>query len=346
LLVRADADTVRGTGHIMRCLALAQAWQARGGCATFISNCEVAALRARIEACGAAFMPLQQNDSVEMDIQITRKQLAEREAALLVLDGYHFDAEQQQALRIPGHPLLVIDDFAHLPAYHTDVLLNQNLASNQLCYSCDPDTRLLLGPTFALLRPEFADWRRGCRDIESNGGKILVTLGGSDPDNCTLRIIAALDRLDSANYEAKVVVGSANRHGARLEKMVGAAQGQIELLHGVTDMAPLMAWANVAVAAGGTTCWELACMGLPALVVILADNQRRIAEQLHGAGIVENLGWHESVSTDHLTSALQDLLAASLRRKSMSEKGRRLVDGRGAQRVVQALIDHAMLRAH
>ena len=342
LLLRADADAVQGTGHVMRCVALAEAWRAQGGRAIFISRCDSAALRARIETSGAVLVPLEQNASLDSDLQTTRAQLAEREAALLVLDGYHFDSLQQQALRLPGHPLLVIDDNAHLEAYHADIVLNQNIGSDQLNYPCEADTTLLLGPSYALLRSEFQTWRRRFRCNRAIGQKILVTLGGSDPDNFTLRVIEAVSLLDRPGIEVRVVVGPANSHLAALENAVQNAAVRVELLHAVSDMASLMAWADIAVSAGGTTCWELACLGLPALVVILADNQKRSAEELHAAGIVQNLGWHDGVSAQRLATALESLVYTSFRRLSMSEKGRWFVDGRGAERVVDALLERAL----
>lgn len=345
LLLRADADSSQGTGHVMRCLALAQEWQAHGGRAIFISRCHSAALRARVEASGAAWVALKENDSVEADLQITLARLSERQGTLLVLDGYHFDARQQQAMKIPRHPLLVIDDNAHLPTYHADILLNQNLGAGQLDYHCAPDTVLLLGPSYALLRPEFQSWRRRLRCNRTVGRRVLVTMGGSDPNNFTLRVIDALARLDTPGIEARVVLGSANRHVAIVERAVAACPAHIELLHGVNDMAALMGWADFAVSAAGSTCWELVCLGLPAVVVSLAENQRRIADELDAAGVAQNLGWHESVTAARLAAALENLVYASFRRFSMSEKSRWLVDGRGTERVVQALIERSLLGA-
>lgn len=344
LLLRADAGADQGTGHVMRCLALAEAWRGRGGGAILISRCESVALRARIESSGTTLVSLEPGNSVDADLQFILHQLAEHEAAVLALDGYHFDSQQQQALKIPGHPLLVIDDNAHLSAYHADILLNQNLGAAQLNYRCDPETALLLGPSFALLRPEFLNWRRRFRCVRTIGRRILVTLGGSDPGNFTLRVIEAVGRLDTPGIEVRVVVGPANPYLTALEKAVDESAVAIELWRDVSDMGSLMAWADITVSAGGTTCWELACLGLPALVVPLADNQRRIAHELDAAGVVQNLGWHEEVSDERLAVALENLLYASYRRLSMSDKGRWLVDGRGAERVVEVLLERLSLR--
>jgi UDP-2,4-diacetamido-2,4,6-trideoxy-beta-L-altropyranose hydrolase len=345
LLVRADADAFRGTGHVMRCLALTQGWQAQGGSTLFISRCDSPALRRRIEASGAGLMPLNATDSVDADLQTTLAQIRERERALVVLDGYHFDSQYRRALRVPGHLLMALDDTAHLADYHADILLNQNLGASRLRYRCGAETTLLLGPSYALLRPEFQNWRRRPCGDPGSGQKILVTLGGSDPDNFTLRVIAAIEHLNTPGINVRVVVGPANPHLAALTTAAGDSRAGIEVLTGVSDMAALMAWADVAVSGGGTTCWELACMGVPTLVIVLADNQKQIAKELAAAGIVENLGWHRDMTVERLGVALDALIDAPVRRRSMSQKGRSLVDGRGSERVVQTLLDRAQGRA-
>jgi len=345
LLVRADADARRGTGHVMRCLALAQAWQARAAAAVFISRCDSAALRERILSTGAELISLAPGDSVEADTENTLVQLSRREAAWLALDGYDFNLAQQQTLRDAGHPLLVIDDIAHLDRYCADILLNQNLGAAALSYRCDPQTTRLFGPAYALLRPEFAHRRRGFRDVPEVARKILVTLGGSDLNNFTARVIDALAQLDTPGMEVRVVVGPANQHWAVLRNAVEASDSPVQLYIDVSDMAELMAWADLAVSAAGTTCWELACLGLPALIVIMAENQRRIAEELDAIEVVQNLGWHDDVSVERLAAAVNVLQHDSSRRLRMSERGRTLVDGWGAQRVVQALFEDSCRRA-
>ncbi|MBI2182889.1 MAG: UDP-2,4-diacetamido-2,4,6-trideoxy-beta-L-altropyranose hydrolase [Deltaproteobacteria bacterium] len=345
LLARADADARRGTGHVMRCLALAQAWRARGGAAVFISRCDSATLRERILSTGAELISLAPGDSVEADIENTLAQLSRREAAWLALDGYDFSLAQQQTLRGAGHPLLVIDDIAHLDRYCADILLNQNLGAAALSYRCDPQTTRLFGPHYALLRPEFAHWRRGFRGVPEVARKILVTLGGSDPNNFTARVIGALAQLDTPGLEVRVVVGPANPHLPELRERADTLAPQIQLLSRVYDMAELMAWADLAVSAAGTTCWELACLGLPALIVIMAENQRRSAEELDALEVAQNLGWHEAVSVERLAAAVPVLQHDSLRRLRMSEQGRTLVDGRGAERVAQALFEDSRRRA-
>ena len=329
----------------MRCLALAQAWGGRGGPVWFLSRCNNATLQQRIQAAGAEFLSLSPEASVHLDIQSTLTLLAELKAAYVVLDGYDFDSDYQRAVRAGGCRLLVIDDTVRLTHYDADILLNQNLGAAELKYDCNSDAVVLLGPEYALLRREFIFWRSRLHTVPETARKILVTLGGSDPDNVTLNVIQALRGLEITRLQIRIVAGPANPHIEELRDAAAAFPGRLELLSAVSDMAPLMAWADLAITAAGSTCWELACLGLPAVSLVIAENQRGIAEELGTAGVVFNLGWHAEVSAERLATAVDGLLFSSFRRLRMSQKGRALVDGKGAERVVSALLQRDCIRA-
>ena len=329
----------------MRCLALAQAWGGRGGPVWFLSRCNNATLRQRIQAAGAEFLSLAPDASAHLDMESTLTLLAKLKAAYVVLDGYDFDSDYQRAVRAGGCRLLVIDDTVRLTHYEADILLNQNLGAAQLKYDCNSDAVVLLGPEYALLRREFIFWRSRLHTVPETARKILVTLGSSDPDNVTLNVIQALRRLEITRLQICVVAGPANPHSEELRDAAAAFPGRLELLSAVSDMAPLMAWADLAITAAGTTCWELASLGLPAVILVIAENQCGIAEELGAAGVVFNLGWHAEVSAERLANAVDVLLFSSFRRLRMSQKGRALVDGKGAERVVSALLQRNCVRA-
>jgi UDP-2,4-diacetamido-2,4,6-trideoxy-beta-L-altropyranose hydrolase len=337
LVVRTDANVKIGTGHLMRCLALAQAWQAEGGHAVCLSHCESEALRQRVEEANITFIPLDKPHPDSSDFQRTISILRKLQADWLVLDGYHFDPAYQQAIRAAGYRLLVIDDIAHWPEYHADVLLNQNINAGQLAYMCDPDTTLLLGTRYALLRREFLEWRGWQREISGVARKVLVALGGNDPDNVTIKVIQALQQVNVPGLEAKIVVGPVNPNLDTLLRAIQNSNGNLQLLTTVTNMPELMAWADMAVSAGGSTCWELAFMGVPSILLVLAENQNRIAEGLDQAGIVINLGWFDRISESEIAGSLTNLLSEREWRHRMSQLGQQLADGCGARRVIEAL---------
>jgi len=350
LVIRADASARIGAGHMMRCFALAQTWQLEGGQVVFLSHCESDALRQRITDAGMEFVPVAYPYPDPRDLQTTLDILRTRSAGArenlkpetgnpmwLVLDGYHFDAIYQQAIRTAGYRLLMVDDMAHLPAYHADILLNQNLGAEKLKYNCDSDTTLLLGSRYALLRQEFLAWRGWQRGIPDVARKVLVTMGGGDPDNVTLKVIHALDQVRVDGLETVVVVGVSNSNFQELESAVHDLKVPVRLVQNVDNMPELMAWADVAVTAGGSTCWELAFMGLPSVVLILAENQHSIAEILDADGFAVNLGRHTLLESGDIAYQLRSVIMSSEKRGSMSNCGRQLVDGGGTMRVIRCL---------
>jgi UDP-2,4-diacetamido-2,4,6-trideoxy-beta-L-altropyranose hydrolase len=271
------------------------------------------------------------------DLETTLASAAAVNATCVVLDGYDFDLDYQRSLRADGCRIMVIDDMVRLPHYETDILLNQNLGAEHLDYNLNSDATLLLGPQYALLRREFIVWRSRLHTVPETARKILVTLGGSDPENVTLKVIKALRHLEVSRLQIRVVGGPDNPHLDELRDAAAAFPGRLELLTYVADMAPLMAWADMAVTGAGSTCWELACVGLPAVAIVIAQNQRVVADGLGAAGVILNLGWHEETSTERIASNVESLLYSAFRRLRMSQQGRVLVDGKGADRSAAAL---------
>jgi len=339
LIIRADATPKNGTGHVMRCLALAQAWQDKSGEVVFISYCESDALRQRISAEGIDLISLDKPHPDPFDWNLTRgilDQIRSRDPkadSWLVVDGYHFDADYQKSIKAAGYKLLWIDDYGHADHYYADLVLNQNISADPTCYvNRESYTQLLMGPSYAPLRREFKRWQGWQREIPTIARKVLVTLGGADSDNVTLQAIRALKEVDIPGLEARIVMGQANPHLELLKREIGA-ESRLHLLTNVADMADLMAWADVAISAGGTTCWELAFMGLPAMILTIAENQRANAEALNREIIGIDLGWHQELSEEGLATQLHQLMINSTLRSLMSKRGQELVDGYGGWRL-------------
>ncbi len=335
LLVRADASDQIGTGHVMRCLALAQAWIDAGGSVHFTTAIEMPPIHSRLAADGISTIRQAVEPGSAEDAGQTIALAQQLGAAWLVVDGYPFEAEYQRLIKQAGQRLLFIDDYGQASHYAADFVLNQNSYASESFYpSREPDTCLLLGTRYALLRREFRAQRAWKRDIPREARRILVTLGGSDPNNATTRVIQALRLLERADLEIKVVVGAANRHH---ESITRAAGEDIQLLSAVTDMPSLMMWADMVVSAAGSTCWELLFFGTPVVVVILADNQAYIANSLEASHVAVNAGWQDQLSPEKLASQIAALLHDQPARQQMSQQGRVLVDGLGAERVVALL---------
>lgn len=338
LIIRADANWKIGTGHIMRCLALAQAWQDHGGKAVFITQCDSLALKRRLFDEGFHVVDLQNCYSAKDDLEQTIRVLDLHPGAWLVLDGYHFDSEYQLQIKKIGHPLLVIDDMAHLDHYYADIILNQNIYAEQLDYNCEPYTKLLLGTRYVLLRREFLKWQGYKRDIPDVAKKILVTMGGSDPDNVTLKVLKAVENIDILELEVIAVLGPSNQNKDKIRREADSSPVNIRLAENHKDMPSLMAWADLAVTAGGSTVWELAFMGVPTLVLILAFNQCKNVKHLEVNGSAINLGLSNNLSTDALNMKLGKLISNSEMLTRLVNTSQKLVDGHGAIRVLTNLI--------
>ncbi|NEP28200.1 UDP-2,4-diacetamido-2,4,6-trideoxy-beta-L-altropyranose hydrolase, partial [Moorena sp. SIO3I6] len=293
LIIRANASLKIGTGHVMRCLALAQAWQETGGEAIFILNTEACVLQERLRSQSMEVVHLSVSSGSTEDAKQTASFAHQFGADWVVVDGYHFGADYQRVIKEAGLRLLFIDDYGHAAHYWADLVLNQNVYAHEGLYAKrESYTQLLLGTQYTLLRKEFWPWQGWQRQIPTVARKVLVTLGGADPDNVTLKVIQALQQVKVEGLEAVVVVGGSNPHYQQLQAAVHDSGTAITLKYNVTNMPELMAWADIAIAAGGSTCWELAFMGNPSLVVILAENQRQVAEKLDAFGAAINFGWH------------------------------------------------------
>jgi len=343
LLIRADASAQIGTGHVMRCLALAQAWQETGGYSTFAIVAMAPALEDRLKSEGMAVLHLAVGPGSSEDAAQTVSLAQQSRAAWVVVDGYHFGAAYQCALKAAGLRVLSIDDYGHAGHYAADLVLNQNIYADESLYlSREPYTRLLLGTRYVLLRREFWPWRGWQREIPEIARKVLVTLGGSDPNNATLKVIQALWQVSVEGLEAVVVVGGSNPHFETLQSAICYSRFTIRLESNVTNMPELMAWADIAISAGGSTCWELVFMGLPAIILVLAENQRPVARGLEAAGAAINLGWHTDLTFTDIGQALNQMLVAPDRRAAIARRGQELVDAIGPARVVRQMEGHEL----
>ena len=338
LIIRADATPEIGTGHLMRSLALAHAWRTRIGEVIFVSCCQSRDLHRRMADIARQVVAIDRAHPDPGDWEKTAQILGARGDAWVVLDGYNFDNGYHKKIRALGKRLLVVDDMAHLDRYEADIVLNQNINAASLPYATASYTRLFLGTRFILLRPEFVNRFTRERQTPELACRLLVTLGGGDPDNMTLRVMQALERIDIDGFEALIVVGSTNPHLEQIRAESSRASVPVRVVDNVRNMAEPMAWADLAVSAGGSTCWELAYMGVPTLAITMADNQLAVVEGLEKSGIIDNLGWYHDLSSAKIARAVQNLAMAAEKRAQMQRCGRNLVDGNGTQRVLTGMM--------
>jgi UDP-2,4-diacetamido-2,4,6-trideoxy-beta-L-altropyranose hydrolase len=346
--IRTDASLEIGSGHVMRCLTLAAALRARGARVQFLCRDLPGNLCGLIESRQFSVLRLAANRharsqaSPDMEWEDDAAQSVALLSGLapvnwLVVDHYGLDARWENALRASVDRIMVIDDLANR-AHHCDLLLDQNYYVDPALRYPDllaPGCRQLLGPTYALLRPEFGAARaaRGARDGQVR--RLMVFFGASDLGNDTMKAVLAIRQAAPALL-LDVVVGVNNPH----RKAIHAATAQMAgaRCHEHADMAALMSAADLYVGAAGTTTWERCCMGLPSLVITVAANQEQAVAALDSLGVLKSLGASGRVSQDALAMAIADALASP---GQLAESGRRamaLVDGQGTLRCSDALL--------
>lgn len=346
---RVDASLQIGTGHLMRCLTLADALKSRGAMTHFICRHLPDHLADLLEQHGHPLTRLPDDTHTDAtdelaharwlgtsqarDADDTLHALAGESPDWLVVDHYALDARWESALRPHCRKIMVIDDLADRP-HDCDLLLDQNLVADGgarydglLPAHCGK----LLGPKYALLQSEYAELHPRTPPREGPVQRVLIYFGGADTDNLTGRAIAACLSLRRTDVALDVVIDPNSPHAESIRRQV-QGERQITLHTRLPSLASLMVKADLAIGGGGATSWERCCLGLPTLVITLAENQKPIAAELDRRGLIRWLGHRDDVSEAGLAQALGDLLNAGLP-AAWSAHCRRLVDGRGTERV-------------
>ncbi len=334
-MIRADASVSAGAGHVMRSLALAQAWQEAGGRPVFGMSSGAEFFGARLRGEGIPVEPIAAEPGGASDVAATSALARRIGARWIVADGYWASSDFQHGVCGEGARLAVVDDTGALAPYAADLIVNPNLHAHPGLYARRrPESVLLLGTRFSLLRRELARRPRPEREFPPEARRLLVTLGGSDPVRATERVVRSLGRL-SKDIELRVLVGPANPGAAAIEAAAARFPGPVQVLGSVEDVAELYDWADLAVTGGGSTCWELAFRGTPFVTVVIAENQSAIARSLASAGASVDGGWHGSLRDAEFAALVASIAADPEARRQMSAAGQGLVDGRGADRVVE-----------
>ncbi len=363
LLFRTDASLRIGSGHLMRCLTLARALRAQGHQIWFACRQHPGHLLGMLEAEGFATLALAElstppaagyaawlgateaEDAAALQQSITNTpELAGQHFDWLVVDHYGLGAEFCTAMRPSCRFIMHIDDLANRH-YDCDLLLDQNLLpdlDNRYNGLLPAQCRALLGPKWALLRPEFAGFDVSQRQFPQHfsaqqPARLLIFFGGTDGDNLSKVAIDALQQLQESHWLADIVIGQANPHRLLLQQL--CAQDRRLTLHIQTPgMAGLMAAADLMIGAGGATHWERACLGLPAVVVALADNQQATTAYMASLGACVDLGDAGTLSSNSLASAVDSLLQQPERRRQISVAASQLVPaGGGVPKLVSLL---------
>lgn len=330
---RVDGGGNIGFGHIMRCLSLAEGLRERDIQSIFITRDIDSEAKRRIVANGHLMERLPPEIDLKEDLNSTINLIKKYQPDLVITDSYEIDQHYLEQLKRLDVTLMSIDDLVDFH-FCSDIVLNQNIGVKVTEYSTERYTKLLLGPKYALLRKELRD-RGRTKEIKEGAENILVSLGGTDPDNQSLKVAKALKGLKD-DVKVTVIMGPGYQYEKILREEIKTDK-RIILTRDPKDIFGLIEKSDIAISAGGSTCYELAYLGVPNIILVLADNQRKIADGLDSYGISINLGWFEDVTEEGIKEAVGELIENRERREEMNMKGRELVDGKGVERVVEEI---------
>jgi len=341
IFFRTDASPEVGTGHVMRCLALAKTLRKHGAKVAFICRATEGNLNAWLKETHDFTVWAIEPDEDDAESTLAILEAQESKPDWLVVDHYGIDETWEKQVRPAVVEIAVIDDLANRK-HDCEVLIDQNYHPDLDRYH--PLTPLhcawLLGTGFALLRDEFAVARKHALPRGFTLRNILVSFGGSDPTNETEKVLKALSKIvaDPAapEFSATIILGMLNPHAKVLTEQY--AHPRFTFLQAVDNMAELLSRADLVIGAGGTSSWERCCVGASAMVIGIAENQVALSQHLYDTGGIEYLGYHNAVDVDKIEAAVRVILKHTEKVHRMSLISWQLVDGRGTERIAGYLL--------
>ena len=342
VVFRVDASGEVGFGHLSRCINLAEVLRSRGNEVSFVCRDDEAksfrALEDRLFA--TVLLPMLEVGEVvnqQEDAQQTIQALQGERPNWLIVDSYTLDKNWERLMRPHVAKIAVIEDLFDRE-HDCDLLLDQNY-SERSAGSFEkfvPNTcELLLGPRFALIGEQFRKLRELKLKPSPELKRVFVFCGGSDPQNLTQQVIDEISCSELGNVAVDVVVGAQNKtfdRGAALKSNVN-----IEIHDAGGEFARIMGTADLAIGAGGTTSWERMCLGIPSIVVSIADNQNSACEKLGRDGLINYLGSQSSLTLGAIRNAVVEANSRIAALFDQIERGQMLVDGRGCERVAEVM---------
>jgi UDP-2,4-diacetamido-2,4,6-trideoxy-beta-L-altropyranose hydrolase len=336
LLIRADASIATGSGHVMRCLALAQGWQDAGGAVVFAVAEVPGAIERRLIAENIAVIKLPGNTGASEEISAVAMAVQHRNTPWVVIDGEGFSVEYIDAWKKHDFRVLLLDDFGTARAQLVDLVLNQNLEVSRETYPWHrDDPRLLLGTKYILLRREFGRVKPRVTSKEI-ATRMLITFGGSDPDGLTEKVLEVVET-EMANLSVTAVIGSANARALALQQK--ASSPGVTVLVDPPNLPELMVESDLAVIIAGGTLWELLHCGCAILSYARNSLQRGMISKLAQAGAVWDLGPVTQFAAEDMRIAIRKVAGSYALRERMCATGRSIVDADGAARVVRRMLE-------
>ena len=360
VVFRADASIAMGSGHVMRALTLADALKNKGCDIYFICRELEGNLISSIKEQGHNVLSLQyspdahtlgtaDSDWLGVSWECDRDDTLEGLKVWgtidwLIVDNYGIDIRWHKSMRRRVDNIMVIDDLADRN-YDCDILLDQTFGRDKRDYvRLIPDNcRCLLGTEYALLRPQFNEWRKQAlarrKTFSGSNPRILISMGGTDPNNLTSVVLSALQMIKWEGYVSiEVVLGNHAPHSLTVIEQAKQSSLEINIYQNISNMAEIMSGSDLAFGTGGTTSWERCCLALPTILVVDAENQELISEKLSLAGAV--IALHPThCLTEKIVSAVEKILFNHENYLQMYRKAAEICDGYGVDRIVDMVCE-------
>jgi UDP-2,4-diacetamido-2,4,6-trideoxy-beta-L-altropyranose hydrolase len=335
ILIRTNSSKQIGMGHLIRCMSLAIVLKEKGARVIFVINDGNDNRIEVLQKNHFEVYPINISNDIEQTIDILKN--LNLKIQWVIVDHYGIDKNWHLKIREWAQKIMVIDDLADR-AHDCDLLVDQNYYYNQFMRYhslVSSHTECLLGPDFALLRKEFQQLRAQLKNRDGRIKKILIFFGGSDCSTAIIKALEACLTLPQYHFEIEVVTTSVCTRQENIQQLcqeIGA-----RYLYQVDNIAELMSKTDLVIGGGGVSIWERCCLGLPSIVLSIADNQVLVSKAAASLGLICYLGQLEDVDKTEIANAIISLFSDPQSVINMSLKGSHLVDGRGCEKIAAKL---------
>ena len=335
IVFRVDATKNIGLGHIMRCYALAEEFVKKKNKCYFLSNIDNEIIYEKINKLNIKIMNIYTSPKLKKDLKYLIDFSKNNNVDWVLTDHYDIDSDYIKEIKNNGFKVLSVDDTSQI-YYPSDIVLNQNIGSEKLNFNTNKDTKLLLGPKYVMLRDELLIRER--KKFKNNVEKILVTLGGVGYSNLIDKIPKNLKEIIDKNIEIIVIFPSLNNINEKFHLKINKFNNSnFRIVFSPENMADLYLESDIAISAGGISCYELAYFGIPNLIISIAENQLNIAKELNEKNVSVYLGKEEEFDFNIIKENILKLINDNSLRRKMSKNGIKLVDGKGKKRIIEVM---------
>tara|TARA_A100001015_G_scaffold133674_1_gene148327 strand:- start:2406 stop:3956 length:1551 start_codon:yes stop_codon:yes gene_type:complete len=353
VVFRVDSSSKIGTGHVIRCKTLARALKKKGCEVLFISRDHNGNISKNLSDEGYEVLLLPASQDIIKDesnyldwLEVSQKidaddtvcAIKSKKVDLLIVDHYALDKEWEDAVQPYVDKLMVIDDLANRK-HSCDILLDQNFSNDaQYRYKNLIDNKCVtfFGPEYALLNSAYTNYKER-KNYSKMNNRVLIFMGGSDNENITLKLLNIFKKNKFLDIEIDIVLGI---NYSNKDKLIDEANSRefTNIYASKPHLADLMARADIAIGAGGVTTWERMSMGLPSIVISVAENQEHICKELSEADLITYIGKSQDFNKKIVSSTLSNILKDTKHLNNQSIKCKSLVDGLGTNRIVEYLL--------